>query len=277
MVGPPALIDMVSGYVPALLKSLLMVVIGFITGYIGDLVHETIRRVVEESTRTDEEALARGRAEQASEAKSAFLLSMNHELRTPLNAILGYAQILLQRPTLDNHQRDGLQIIRDSSEHLRDLIDDVLDMARVEQDKVTLQPRALYLRGLLENVVGVLRARALAKGLELDVVIDEALPDWLKVDEKCLRQVLFNLLGNGLKFTEHGAVKISLACVGEDAEGVQVFFAVEDTGPGIIPAMQKKIFEPFTQTGPEQQRALGMGLGLAISRRLVALMGGERV
>ena len=251
-------------------------------------------------------AVAKERAEAASQAKSEFLANMSHELRTPLNGILGYAQILRRSPDLPTHQRDGLNTIYTSGKHLLTLINDVLDLAKIEARRLELHPGEMHLPAFLDSIVGIMQMAAQQKGIRLAYVPGPGLPPYLLADEKRLRQVLINLLGNAVKFTERGQVtfrvsvippahstlparvpaggmsdQIARADAGFEqtrpahAETVTLRFEVQDTGVGISPEHQEKIFQPFEQVGAASQRAAGTGLGLAISQQLVTLMGGQ--
>ncbi|MCB9078544.1 MAG: response regulator [Anaerolineaceae bacterium] len=227
-------------------------------------------------------------AEIASQAKSTFLANMSHELRTPLNGILGYAQILNRDPTLTTAQKDGLNIIYNSGQHLLTLINDVLDLAKVEANRLELTPAPLNLPAFLADVAALMGMAAQQKGLQFIYQADSNLPAFIQADEKRLRQVLLNLLGNAVKFTETGRVTLR---VNEKANSKLMnakpepailhstfcilLFAVQDTGPGIPADQQKKIFQPFEQAGDSRQREQGAGLGLVISQRLVGLMGGK--
>jgi signal transduction histidine kinase/ligand-binding sensor domain-containing protein/DNA-binding NarL/FixJ family response regulator len=236
--------------------------------------------------RTRELAIAKGQAEAASQAKSEFLANMSHELRTPLNGILGYAQILQRAPDLTVAQRDGLHTIHESGRHLLTLINDILDLSKIEARKLELSPQALHLSTFLEGVVSIMSMAAQQGRIGFVYQPDPDLPSAIVADEKRLRQVLLNLLGNAVKFTAHGhvALRVRLApaeppapdCAeAPDTPRAVLRFEVEDTGVGIAPEHAERIFLPFEQSGPAEQRAGGAGLGLAISQRLVELMGGR--
>ena len=229
---------------------------------------------------------AQEQSEMSNTAKSAFLANMSHELRTPLNGILGYAQILKRDMDLSERQQRGLDVIEKSGNHLQALINDILDLAKIESGKIELYPEAFNLAVLLQHVREMVRIRAERKALFFQLEHDEQLPTDLLGDEKRLRQVLLNLLGNAIKFTDRGDVILRVtrrqgAGFGESeiahnvAPTADLIFEVEDTGVGIAPDQVKAIFEPFQQVGDLMRRAEGTGLGLAISRKLIELMGGE--
>ena len=227
--------------------------------------------------RTTELQEAKERAEVASQAKSDFLARMSHELRTPLNAILGYAQILKMDRGLTDRQLSCLNTIHGSGEHLLVLIVDILDLARIEAGKIDLRPAPVEVRAMAAMLDDIIRVKAAEKQLTFLVDCSDDLPPVLTVDEKRLRQVLLNLLSNAVKFTQHGVVRLGMhvqAC-DEEARRVRVRFEVQDSGIGIRPEDQARVFDPFEQAGDARSRAAGTGLGLAISRQLVRLMGGE--
>ncbi len=230
--------------------------------------------------RTAELVEAKAKAEAASQAKSVFLTTMSHELRTPLTGILGYAQILKRDSELFPHQLDGLNIIQHSGEHLLMLINDILDMAKIEAGKIELTPTPVHLPGFLTGVVRIIQARAEAKNLSLSYGIGSPLPRRVLVDEKRLRQVLLNLLGNAVKFTHQGGVNLVVEQLDQikktiDSPQVRLRFTVADTGVGIPAAEQELIFRPFEQVDQADRQAEGAGLGLAISQQIVTLMGGQ--
>jgi signal transduction histidine kinase/ActR/RegA family two-component response regulator len=237
--------------------------------------NEELERIVASRTaelRANEEKLqgALEAAEGANRAKSVFLASMSHELRTPLNAILGYAQILRASPRLDAEQRRQLDTVRASGDHLLHLINDVLDLAKIEAGRVELHVQPMSLPRLLAHLTEVFEPRAAQKGLAWSLHGETPLPDLVLADEARLRQVLYNLIANALKFTERGRVALQVA-----AHGPQVRFTVADTGIGIAPADRARIFGLFHQAAGPALSAQGAGLGLAISQRLARLMGGE--
>ncbi len=227
-------------------------------------------------------------AEVANRAKSSFLANMSHELRTPLNAILGYADILKRRAEPSGVVLDGLTVIQQSGDHLLTLINDVLDLAKIEAGKIELRPAPFHLPTLLRQVTGIIRARAEAKDLFLTLGALTRLPAGVSGDERRIRQVLLNLLGNAVKFTDRGRVALTVEAIGEggrEAEAsdvggseagsgeVTLRFTVEDTGLGMAPDQLERIFLPFEQVSHPDRRSEGAGLGLAISQQIVQAMG----
>lgn len=217
---------------------------------------------------------AKEMAEAASRAKSEFLANMSHELRTPLNAILGYAQILKKNNNLTEQQQKGLEIIHKSGEHLLTLINDVLDLSKIEARKMELHPNNFQFIVFLENLVQMFKVRV-RKEITFLYEPDLTLPKYINADEKRLRQILLNLLSNAIKFTEQGQVKFKVSIVGKQAGFFTIRFQVKDTGIGIAKEQIKAIFLPFQQVGETSQKIEGTGLGLAITRQLVNLMDSE--
>ena len=221
------------------------------------------------------------RAEAASEAKTRFLTVMSHEIRTPLNGILGMSDLLMDAQAqasspLDAEQREHLQLLRESARALDLVISDVLDYSRIESADLRFDSAPLSPRQLLEQVVEVRRPAARACALALTLSIDDSVPSWLLGDAARLAQIVDNLLGNAIKFTEQGGIAVGLSSQPQ-AEGVhELHLSVEDSGVGIAPAQQQRIFEAFSQAAdPATRRHGGTGLGLAICARLARLMGGS--
>lgn len=219
--------------------------------------------------------LAKEQAETANRAKSVFLSNMSHELRTPLNAILGYTQIFAADSGLNSQQQSGIKTIHKSGEHLLMLINDILDLSKVEAGKMELVVTAFRLPEFFLGVVDIIQVRAKQIGLEFSYEPADDLPVVIEADELRLRQVILNLLSNAVKFTKHGQCRLRVQSTLLDKQRCRLTIIVEDTGPGIEPEMQKKIFEPFQQSGERLQYSEGSGLGLAISQQMVLLMGGE--
>ena len=209
-------------------------------------------------------------ADAANNAKSEFLANMSHELRTPLNGILGYAQILQRSEPLSEKGHKGIDIIYQCGSHLLTLINDILDLSKIEARKLDLYPAPLHLPSFLQSVIEINRIRAEQKGITFDYQANSQLPIGVCADEKRLRQVLINLLGNAIKFTDKGSVTFKVEPIGQ-----KIRFQIADTGTGMTSEQVEKIFLPFEQVGDTKKQAEGTGLGLAISHKIVALMGSE--
>jgi signal transduction histidine kinase len=228
------------------------------------------RKLVEEQLRQSKEL-----AESANHAKSAFLANMSHELRTPLNGILGYTQILNRDQSLTEQQKKGIDIIHRSGEHLLTLINDILDLSKIEAGKLELMPTECNIRSFLKDIVDIFYMRAIQKGIQLEYKPLSELPSMAYVDEKRLRQVLLNLLSNAIKFTKTGQVSFRVHYKILTDEKSLISLEVEDSGEGIAADNLEKIFLPFQQVGEQSYHIEGTGLGLPISQKLVKMMGGE--
>jgi signal transduction histidine kinase/CheY-like chemotaxis protein/ligand-binding sensor domain-containing protein len=229
------------------------------------MLEATVRERTAELAESEQRALA------ASRAKSAFLANMSHELRTPLNGVLGFAQLLARKKNRDAGDRHGLDVIIRSGEHLLGLINDVLSLSKIEAGSMTLEQTRFDLRRVVRDVENVLRIRAEEKRIRFTIDLDDSqLPATLLGDEVRLRQILLNLAGNAVKFTGTGGVTLR----GRWRNG-RATFDIEDTGPGIAPAELSRLFAPFVQSESGRRSKEGTGLGLALSRNLARLMGGD--
>jgi PAS domain S-box-containing protein len=234
------------------------------------LVTATVRDITERKRAQAELNCAKEAAETANRAKSEFLANMSHELRTPLNSVLGYAQLLRRDSGLNERQSKALTIIEQSGEHLLGLIDEILDMAKIEAGTLEVTMDNFDLHRLLESIAGMMKSRAQAKDLAFTTAQWSDIPHMVRADERRLRQVLTNLLENAIKYTQRGGVALKTGLIGR-----RVCFLVEDTGIGIRPEHLSEIFDVFHQVRDPATVVDGTGLGLAISKRLVHLMGGE--
>jgi two-component system sensor histidine kinase/response regulator len=200
---------------------------------------------------------------------------MSHEIRTPMNAVLGYAQLMLRDPLLGTDAKANLKIIGRSGEHLLALINDILDMSKIEAGRTELSPATFNMLQLLNDLAAMFRLRAEAKALRFEMLVDgESLP-YVVADEGKTRQVLINLLGNAVKFTQHGGIKMQVTLGQREGGQLWLSAGVEDSGPGIADMEQGKLFEPFSQASHGLNTHEGTGLGLAISRKYARLMGGD--
>ncbi len=231
---------------------------------------ESANRALEEFNRA---------AQAATQAKSEFLANMSHEIRTPMTAILGYADLLLDAELSDDQRREHVNTIRRNGRVLIELINDILDLSKIEAGKMDVRRTEFSPCGIVEDVVSLMRVRAEAEGLALKTRLAYPLPGTIRSDPVRLRQILVNLVGNAIKFTETGSVTIAVCCEAADGNGdgrYRMRFDVIDTGVGIAPEKLQKLFEPFTQADASATRRFGgTGLGLTISKRLAELLGGD--
>ena len=254
--------------------------------YKGDFnqIISNLNQLIEKIDTATQLARAKERAEAANQAKSEFLSSMSHELRTPLNGILGYTQILLRERELAAPQREALNIIYQSGNHLLTLIEDILDFSKVEAGKLELLPTTFHFPSFLDGIVGLVRLKAEQKNILFEYEPVAPLVTGVRADKKRLRQVLINLLDNSVKFTREGRVVLRVSsCTPQPDHSESVLriperitcirFEITDTGVGMTAAELEKIFLPFEQAGDTRSRTQGTGLGLAVTRRLVELMG----
>jgi signal transduction histidine kinase/DNA-binding response OmpR family regulator len=256
-----------------------------VVSVVGNLMDITDRKHAEEELRryrdnlkeevqqrTAELVMAKQNAERANRAKSVFLANMSHELRTPLNAILGFSSLMQNDPLMAESQKNNLDIINRSGEHLLHLLNDILDMAKIEAGQVQLENLPFDLGAMVRDVTDMMRVRAEDKNLQLLIDQSSLFPRYIVGDEARLRQILINLMGNAIKFTQQGDVTLRLGT--RDNKATHLLVEVEDTGTGITPEEQQHIFEPFVQLG-ERSGSKGTGLGLTITRQFVQMMGGN--
>jgi signal transduction histidine kinase/DNA-binding NarL/FixJ family response regulator len=232
-----------------------------------------------ESHRQTDEALqdakllaerAKQAAEAANQAKSRYISAISHELRTPLNSILGYAQLMGEDASIPAHRKQAVSVIKRGGEHLLSLIEGTLDMAHIESGKLTLNVKPMQFASGMHEMAGMFELQAAAKGLQFHFEVQGTIPEWVRADEKRVRQIFFNLLGNAIKFTQQGSVTLRLRYAREMAQ-----VEVRDTGPGMAQDDLDRIFEPFTRGASAAGGTAGSGLGLTIAKMLTDLMGGE--
>ncbi|MES3003491.1 MAG: ATP-binding protein, partial [Pseudomonadota bacterium] len=226
-------------------------------------------RVIAEQARLAAEQ-AKLAAEHANHAKSRYISAISHELRTPLNSILGYAQLMGEDAGVPAHRKQAVHVIRRGGEHLLSLIEGTLDIARIESGKLTLNVKAMRFADCVHEMAGMFEPQAQARGLAFRFDAEGNLPEVVRADEKRVRQILINLIGNAIKFTQHGGVVLRVRYAREMAH-----IDIEDTGPGLTAAELAQIFEPFARGNSASHTAPGAGLGLTIAKMLTDLMGGE--
>jgi signal transduction histidine kinase len=248
------------------------------TSHAAELTEET-RQAHEHEQMAEEKsehlALEMAAADAANRAKSAFLANMSHEIRTPMSAIVGFAHLLEEDSTLGPEQKGQLKAMRSAGDHLVMLIDDVLDMSRLEAGQADANPTIFEPRVLLNELEAVFSLKTRPKGLALSLQVDASLPDKLKADQGKVRQILMNMVDNAVKFTEKGAVVIRARISGTEDSQERLVVEVEDTGLGIAADQFEKLFEEFAQVGTASDSFRGTGLGMAISRRFARVMGGD--
>ncbi|MTF37772.1 hybrid sensor histidine kinase/response regulator [Cyanobacterium aponinum] len=244
------------------------------TSEIQELVQNLEEKVKD---RTKELSEAKDKAEVANQAKSEFLANMSHELRTPLNAILGFAQIMRKSPTLPEEHQESIEIINRSGEHLLTLINNILDLSKIEAGKITLNKENIDLYKLLDEIEDIFKYKAEKKGIHLIFQKLDNLPQFIKTDAPKLRQIIINLVSNAIKFTEEGGVSLqgTINKLNNNEKKVELLFIIRDTGKGIKHQELATLFQPFTQTKSGKEVNEGTGLGLSISKKFVELMGGN--
>jgi CheY-like chemotaxis protein len=239
--------------------------------------NEELRRQLDAARREIERINAQ--ADASARAKNAFLANMSHEIRSPLTAVLGYVDLLIEEGNLSRAPRSRLEqlyAIKRNGRHLVRVLADILDFSRLESGKLEVECKPASPFGIVDDVLSVIRPAATGKGLGFDVRYEGALPDRIETDATRLRQILLNLLGNAVKFTEQGGVRLDVALLDHTGAKPTLAFTVTDTGIGIPPAVAEHIFEPFAQADASHSRRFGgSGLGLAISRDLARMLGGD--
>jgi len=250
-----------------------------IAGYVAPVLDARLQRDARERDRTKyEEQLAEAKvaAEAANRAKSLFLANMSHEIRTPMTAIMGFTDLLLSREWPPSQRREHLETIRRNTHNLLRVINDILDLSKIEADKFEIEPADCSPKEIVEEVCSLVRSRAAEKGLAVDVTYTHPIPDRVRTDPVRLRQVLLNLLGNAVKFTERGRVTVRLRHVPREEDAGQMQFEVSDTGIGMSEDEVRRVFQPFTQADMSHTRRFGgVGLGLYVARRITEMLGGR--
>ena len=230
--------------------------------------HRQTDEALQEATAVAERA--KRQAEQANQAKSRYISAISHELRTPLNSILGYAQLMGEDASIPPHRMQAVSVIKRGGEHLLSLIEGTLDMAQIEAGKLTLSAKPMQFANGMHEIASLFELQAAAKGLAFRFEVQGTMPEWVKADEKRVRQIFINLLGNAIKFTQQGTVRFSLRYAREMAQ-----VEIHDTGPGMQAQELEHIFDPFARATSVAVGASGSGLGLTIAKMLTDLMGGE--
>ncbi len=240
-----------------------------------DHFEEMVRDRTDELVRSEQNLkLAKNQAEAANRAKTVFLSSMSHEIRTPLNAVLGFSQLMLRDASLTVQQIEWLNTINRSGEHLLALINDILEISRIESGRVSLSPDLFDLKTFLGDMEKMFRVRVEEKNLKLRMEIDEGIPRFIELDGNKLRQIFINLIGNAVKFTDEGMITVRVSAERKEKDNYRLIAEVEDTGPGITTEDLNKIFNKFEQTTISLRKG-GTGLGLSISRQFALMMGGD--
>ncbi len=253
--------------------------VGLLSSSFNQLIHRVNQLLLEQQIYTEKLEYSKEVADAANQAKSEFLANMSHELRTPLNGILGYAQVLLQSKELKEKEHHGLQIIYECGSHLLTVINDILDISKIEAGKFELEFKEIHFPYFLQGAIEICRLQAEEKAITFVYEPDLNLPTVILADEKRLRQVLINLLNNAIKFTEQGSIIFRVKYIKSEKLAKQsincIRFQVEDTGIGISDSERAKIFRSFEQGSNKKYQIEGTGLGLAISQKIVELMGSK--